>query len=145
MFVKIEKLLFARWSLKIKKLKKLCINKCLLSLSTLHPPHKTPSPYSPNTSTLLKNFLPSHQKPLHKNPSKLPNKYSTHTHSLPLQTTQPHTLLKIKKSHFLLLKKQKISPSQKSHISLPHTYLSHTPQSNPTNFHTIPINLYILK
>ena len=85
------------------------------------------------------------QKTLHKNPFKLPNKYSTHTHSLPLQTTQPHTLLKIKKSHSLLLKKQKISPSQKSHISLPHTYLSHTPQSNPTNFHTIPINLYILK
>ena len=85
------------------------------------------------------------QKTLYKNPSKLPNKYSTHTHPLPLQTTQPHTLLKIKKSHFLLLKKQKISLSQKSHISLPLTYLSHTLQSNHTNFHTIPINLYILK
>ena len=111
--------------LKIKKLKKLCINKCLLSLSTLPPPHKTLSPYSPNTSTPLKNFLPSHQKTLYKNPSKLPNKYSTHTHSLPLQTTQPHTLLKIKKSHSLLLKNKK-SLSHKNHTYLSLIHTSHT-------------------
>ena len=113
------------------------------------PLHPTSSSQNP-LSLLSQHFyttskLPTlSQKTLHKNPFKLPNKYPTHTHSLPLQTTQPHTLLKIKKSHSLLLKNKK-SLSQKSHISLPHTYLSHTPQSNPTNFHTIPINLYILK